>query len=136
MTLIKLNEEHIWGCYYELIVNDNCVQRTVFLEKGGTNSLHRHETEEWMTVVEGTVKFVLGKDVDSLKETILPAGGTIYVPKNYWHQITYIDGNYELKGCKTAIINETMLGNHHNGKYKIERYWEAKRSDSPKHIAR
>ena len=136
MTLIKLNEEHIWGCYYELIVNDNCVQRTVFLEKGGTNSLHRHETEEWMTVVEGTVKFVSGKDVDSLKETILPAGGTIYVPKNYWHQITYIDGNYKLKGCKTAIINETMLGNHHNGKYKIERYWEAKRSDSPRHIAR
>lgn len=136
MTEIKLNEEHIWGCYYELIVNDNCVQRTVFLEKGGTNSLHRHETEEWMTVIEGTVKFILGKDVDSLQETTLSAGGTIYVPKNYWHQISYIGGHYVIKGCEAAIINETMLGNHQNGKYKIERYCEAKQSDSPRHATK
>lgn len=133
---LQLNTDHIWGCYYELIIDENCVQRTVFLEEGGINSLHCHQTEEWMTVISGTVEFTLGKDAEHLQKNVLSEGGTIYVPKNYWHRINYVAGNFDLNGCPCAVINETMLGNHQGGKYKINRLEKAIKSHAPRHVSK
>jgi quercetin dioxygenase-like cupin family protein len=119
---IEINKNHIWGRYHELRINPTCIQRTVYIEEGGENSLHRHATEEWMTVIAGEIQFTLGETTDNLSVKTLGVGDAIYIPANYWHRITYVSGEFMVDNVKCAMLNETMLGEHFDGDYVIERH--------------
>ncbi len=121
--ILELDKRHVWGRYHELRINSACIQRTVYLEEGGMNSLHRHDTIEWMTVVEGEVEFTVGASRDTLQQIKLGPGGSIEVPARFWHRIRYISGGFKLPNddVSCAVINETMIGEHFDGQYVIER---------------
>jgi quercetin dioxygenase-like cupin family protein len=77
----KKNKIKIWdGIYGSIHHSDHITMGHIEIEAGTVLPPHHHVHEQWSTLLEGDMEFVVGEEV-----LHLTPGNTIYIPSNIVH---------------------------------------------------
>lgn len=124
---LSVVKSHSWGNYYQIIVNDHTLLRSIRIYKDGMNSLHSHDVEELMIVESGSINYHY-KPIHSENVIVrlCKPGDVIFVNKQTPHRIEYVSGEFVENGIPFAQLYELCLGENNNGNYEITRYETAR----------
>jgi len=109
---------HLWGNFHELVLTNNSMSRIIkFYDKGFT-SVHKHDVEEYLFILDGSVKILMGPDPENLKEYMAKKGDFFHLVKNEWHTV----GAETVNENGYAYAVEYTTGEVKDGTYEIVRH--------------
>jgi quercetin dioxygenase-like cupin family protein len=77
-----------------LITGSNTMIAQIYLKKGGIVPMHSHHNEQITYVLEGALKFLLGKDQD--EEVIVRSGEVLTIPPHLPHSAEALEDTLDV----------------------------------------
>ncbi len=78
----------------KLITGDRIMIAQVFLKKGCVVPQHSHENEQVTYILEGVLRFWIGKD--GLQEVLVHAGEVLHIPSNVPHKAEALEDTLDV----------------------------------------
>ena len=80
-----------------LFTGERMMLAQVYLDKGAIVPWHSHENEQLTWIVEGALRFWLGKEgTPEMKEMVLEAGDVLYIPSNVPHKAEALEDTLDV----------------------------------------
>ena len=77
-----------------LITGERMMLAHVYLKKGCIVPQHQHENEQLTYILEGALRFRIGKDRS--EEVIVRAGEVLHLPSNVWHEAEALEDTLDV----------------------------------------
>lgn len=77
-----------------LITGERMMLAHVYLRKGCLVPQHQHENEQLTYILEGALRFLIGKDRG--EEVIVRAGEVLHLPSNVWHEAEALEDTLDV----------------------------------------
>ncbi len=77
-----------------LITGERMMLAHVYLEKGCIVPRHQHENEQLTYILEGALRFWIGKDES--EEVVVRAGEVLHIPSMVWHKAEALEDTLDV----------------------------------------
>lgn len=77
-----------------LITGERMMLAHVYLQKGCVVPQHQHENEQLTYILEGALRFRIGKDRE--EEVVVRAGEVLHIPSNVWHEAEALEDTLDV----------------------------------------
>ncbi len=79
-----------------LFTGERMMLAQVYLDKGAIVPWHSHENEQLTWVLEGALRFWLGKEGAEMKEMDIRAGDVLFIPSNMPHKVEALEDTLDV----------------------------------------
>lgn len=77
-----------------LITGERMMLAHVYLQKGCIVPQHQHDNEQLTYILEGALRFRIGKDRE--EELVVRAGEVLHIPSNVWHEAEALEDTLDV----------------------------------------
>ena len=77
-----------------LITGERMMLAHVYLQKGCVVPQHQHDNEQLTYILEGALRFRIGKDRE--EELVVRAGEVLHIPSNVWHEAEALEDTLDV----------------------------------------